>query len=226
MDGGEDNLRMALQIVFVLSSILVFMDLLELYVSYYSLIDYSAKLLPQIFDQCVKYHIITQMFFTVFATLAGFSACIMSIGLLINSNFFAVKLLDAFMYYNFYAFGPFLLSSTILSFIYFGQVTYNCDANDFSKQYLNFSTVICIIIAFIFSFIISVGYTAVGSFDLFNDSIKFNPEGNYVLGKIFWKYVFNRANETIHVNQDNDHLQLPRGNLAIALNENDYNNPT
>ena len=54
MDDSEDNSRTALKIVFVFSLLLIFMDIYELYFSYYSLIDYAESFLPEVFEQCVK----------------------------------------------------------------------------------------------------------------------------------------------------------------------------
>ena len=216
MDNNEDEdySRFGLKIVFFLSLLLVGMDVLEIYFSYYSLKDYSKTLAPIIFTHCVKYPIITQMFFTTFATLAGLSACFMSLGLLIDYQFFALKLLDSFMFYNFYSFGPFLLGCSILAFCNFGKVCYSCDNDNYSVQYLNISTVICIIIAFTISLMVTFGYSVISAFEYFNNSIKFNRDGNYVLGKLFWKYVFGRAIQDLNrsdiLDRENREFELNR----------------
>lgn len=222
MDNNEedDSSRFALKLVFFLSLLLVGMDILEIYYSYFSLIDYSRTLVPIVFNQCVKYPIITQMYFTTFATLAGLSACLMSLGLLIDYQFFALKLLDTFMFYNFYSFGPFLLGCSILAFCYFGKVCYSCDNDNYNSQYLNISTVICIIIAFTISLIVTLGFSIISAIEYFNNSIKFNRDGNYVLGKLFWKYVFGRAiqdlNRNDNIERENRELELNR-----PINEED-----
>ena len=70
-NNDEDNSsRFAIKLVFFLSLLLVGMDILEIYFSYFSLIEYSKTLVPIVYTKCVKYPIITQMFFTTFATLA------------------------------------------------------------------------------------------------------------------------------------------------------------
>ena len=167
----EDSGRTALKIIFILAFFLSSIDLMEIYYSYLSLSEYSNTLLPEVFDNCVKYHIISQIFYTLFAALAGISACLMSIGLLINYQIFALKLLDSFLYYNFYCFGPLLLGSSILAFIYFPNIIYNCDTDDYTKQYLNISTVISIFFGFLISLLISFEYTGINSFEYFNNSI-------------------------------------------------------
>ena len=215
MDDPEDNSHTALKIVFVFSLLLIFMDIYELYFSYYSLIDYAESFLPEVFEQCVKYHIITQMFFTVFAALAGFSACIMSFFMLFNYQFFIYKLIETFMFYNFYAFGPVLLGLSSFAFMYFDKVCNTCDNDDYKKQYTNFVTVVCLVITFLVSLLITVWYSAVGAFDLFNNSIRFNSDGNYVIGKLFWKIVFNRGAQELGSEPNEHHIEL-----SERLNEN------
>ena len=105
-NNNEDDFSNSNEIkcLFILSLVLITMDILELYYSYIYLLDYSKTLSQVIFNQCVKYSIITQIFFTVFATLAALSFCLISFLLFIDSEFFALKLIDSFMYYNFFSF--------------------------------------------------------------------------------------------------------------------------
>ena len=222
MDDSEDSSRTALKIVFVFSLLLIFMDIYELYFSYYSLIDYAESFLPEVFEQCVKYHIITQMFFTVFAAFAGFSACIMSFFMLFNYHFFINKLIETFMFYNFYAFGPILLGLSTFAFIYFDKVCNICDNDNYTKQYINFVTVACLVISFLVSLLITVWYSAVGAFDLFNNSIRFTSDGNYIIGKIFWKIVFNRGTQELSSEPNEHHIELEErlnANNVLRLDE-------
>lgn len=201
---NQDNSRVALKIVFILSLLLVWMDMLELYFSYTHLKDTAERFDPHIFEQCIKYHLISQMFFTVFATFAGISACIMSLGLLINYEFFAIKVLDTFLQYNYFIFGPYLIASCLLGFYYFNDVAYNCDPNQLSRKYINFSTVLAMMICLFISFVITFGYSVYWSFKMLLNSIRFTNEGSVILGRIFWRYVFNRSRETIHIDQSEE----------------------
>ena len=54
----------------------------------------------------------------------------------------------------------------------------------------------------------------------FNDSIRFNDGGSYILGNIFWKYVFER-NGNIILNYQNDNINNNR-NEGNFLDENDH----
>ena len=52
----------------------------------------------------------------------------------------------------------------------------------------------------------------------FNDSIRFNDGGSYILGNIFWKFVFGR-NSNIIFNYQNDNINnsLNGGNFLEDL---------
>jgi hypothetical protein len=154
-DPNFDTSRVALKIVFILSLLLVTMDIFELYFAYLHLRKQAFNVDLETFENCIKYHVISQMFFTMFATFAGISACIMSLGLLINYEFFAVKVSDSFLNFNYLTFGPYLFACSLLGFYYFNDVSFNCDPKDVSKKYLNFSTLIALIVCFLLSFIIT-----------------------------------------------------------------------
>ena len=79
----------------------------------------------------------------------------------------------------------------------------------------NFVTVVCLVITFLVSLLITVWYSAVGAFDLFNNSIRFNSDGNYVIGKLFWKIVFNRGAQELGSEPNEHHIEL-----SERLNEN------
>ena len=119
MDNNEDTTRTALKIVLILSLILVSMDLLEVYFSFLNL-NRAIKLIDlSLFEECYKYHILSQIGFTIFATFSGLSAFMMSLGLLANYDLFVIKILDTFMFMNYMIFGPLLLSASLLGCFYF-----------------------------------------------------------------------------------------------------------
>jgi len=220
MEDGQDESRIALKIVFVLSLLLVSMDVMEIYFAYTQLIETSTTIDALIFESCVKYHILSQMFFTAFATFAGISACIMSIGLVINFEFFAVKVMDTFLHFNYLIFGPYLFGSCLLGYYNFSKIAFNCDSRNINKTYLNLSTVLALFICILFSFIVTIGYSIFWSLRKFMFSIRFRPEGNYVLGRIFWRYVFNRSNDSIQLangGQSGNNIQI--SNNVIPRNQ-------
>ena len=159
MDQNLDTSRIALKLVLILSTLLVSMDIFEIYYAFQQMSIIAHKIDYYTFENCVKYHIITQITFTGFATFAGISAFFMSLGLIIDYNFFSDKVIDTFLYWNYIVFGPYLLTSCILGFCYFKYVAYICDSRDMSQFYISFSTLMALIICFFLSFAITCGYS-------------------------------------------------------------------
>lgn len=214
MDENQDQSQVALKIVFILSLLLVSMDIFEIYLAYNHLKYTSQTIDVDVFETCIKYHIIAKMFFILFAAFAGLSACIMSLGLLINYSFFAVKFIDTFLYWNYLFFGPYLLAVCSLGYLNFDNIAFNCDPKDITKRYFNFSIILALIICFMMSVIITFGYSLVHTIYILNQSVRFTPDGNRLLGRFFWNYVLYRS-DRMPDSEQND--------LAIPLN--DINNP-
>lgn len=218
---SRDSSRVALKIVFGLSLVLVLMDSYEIYFSYSHLIQYSKTFDPEVFNSCIKYHVFGQIFFTFFATFAGLSACLMALGLLVNYEFFATKGIETFIYLNYLVFGPYLLSSCFLAYCYWDKVIYNCDNKDYSKKYLNFSSLMALLICFVLSVIITFGYTIISSFQVLLQSVRFRPEGNRVIGRLFWDYIIHRE---INESNSNDNINNNSINIQNNPNPNTINN--
>lgn len=197
MDDGLDNSRVALKIVMLLSFLLVSMDFFEIYFSFLHLKEASTKFDFDIFESCIKYHILSQIVFTLFATFAGLSAFFMSFGLLLNYEYFSIKLIDTFMFWNYIIFGPYLLTACILGYIHFGMVAFNCDPKDLSQKYINFSTLIALIVCFLLSIVITMLYSFLYAARQMLLSVTFRPGGWKILGRAFWKYVFTRTERPI-----------------------------
>jgi hypothetical protein len=197
----QDGSRISLKIVLILSIMLVMMDTYELYFTYGRLVEYSQKFELIVFENCIKYHVISQMFFTSFATFSGISAALMSLGLLVNYEFFSVKCIDTFLYLNYIIFGPYLLSTCVLGYSNFGLIAYNCEAGNIDKKYLNFSTLLALLVCSVMSMLLTLGFSVVYGFLKMKNSIRFRSGGNYILGRLFWRYVFNRTRQISDANE-------------------------
>ena len=240
MDRNRNNSKVALRIVFGLSLLLVVMDSFEIVYSLKHLMKNANTLSPEFFNSCIKYHVLSQIFFTMFATLAGVSACLMSSALLINYEFFSYKGIETYLYWNYMIFGPYLLGSCVLSGFYLDKIIFNCDSNNFNHRYLNFSTIMALLICFILSSIITFGFTSMNTVNLLMESLNFRPTGNKYLGKLFWEYVIHRevdeegeaqrveenGNEEENENEEeelNDERNV-RNSLVNEENNRNYNN--
>ncbi len=234
---NQNSSIIALKIIMFLSLILVGMDLLEVYFSYVSLKTFSIEFNDIIFEECIKYHLFTQMVFTIFATMAGLSAFIMSAGILINENFFGFTALETFLNLNFTIFGPYLFIMSIFGFTYYDKILYNCSKEDFSIKHLNFSTLLAVIICFFISFFITFVYSFFEGYHIMVGSIRLNRHGYRFIGKLFWKYVFYRRRDEVERSNNpidqqfnvlynpNLHHQLyEERNNQISINNNLNNN--
>ena len=199
----DGNPNSALKLIFSLSFILVIMDIIEIYFSYMSMIKALKIFDLEFFEVCLKYHFITQIFFTFFATFAGLSACLMSLGLIVHYNFFSTKCLDTFFYWNYIIFGPYLFSSTSLGYIYFSEISITCNMNNNNQMNFNYSTLFALILCFTISFTITFFFSIIWAHYKFTESIRFGNDGNRFIGRLFWNQVFSRRQNTNTIIDDN-----------------------
>ncbi len=168
------------------------MDILDVYFAFFNLKQAAIKVDPLVFNKCIKYRLISQIGFTLFATFAGFSASFMSVGLLISYEFFSDKAIYTFINMNYLIFGPYLFTVSLLGLVNFNDVAYDCDGENYHKRNLNLSTVVAMFICFLLSGLVTVIYAVVGAMLKMTNSIRFNSEGNAFIGRIFWRLALNR----------------------------------
>ena len=200
----EDNPngeKLSAVFILIIAIILIGMDCLSLYYSYNYLISASQKYPLLTFEKCIKYQSITEIFFTMFALLAAVSAAIMALGIAISYDLFFEKFLVSFLNFNYYVFGSLLLGSSLIGLLNYNKVCYDCIGKNPNAHEFNLSTMICLILIAIIGGIITFIFSSLSSFEYVCDSVKFSKDGNYLLGKVFWKYVLSRNNER----QNNNH---------------------
>ena len=200
-DNPNNGEKISAIFILIISLILIAMDFLSLYYSYKFLVFSSKRYSFLVFDKCIKYQSITEMFFTFFALLAAVSAALMALGITIGYDLFFEKFLLTFINYNYYIFGLLLLASSIIGLLNYNKVCYDCIGKNPNTHEFNLSTLICLILIAIIGGVITFIFSSFSSFEYVCDSIKFTRNGNYLLGKAFWKYVLARNNER----QNNNH---------------------
>ena len=193
--------RLSAIFILIISLILIGMDFLSLYYSYQYIITSSKRYSFLVFERCIKYQSIMEIFFTLFALLAAVSAALMALGITIGYDLFFEKFLVTFINFNYYVFGLLLLASSIVGLLNFNKVCYDCIGKNPNTHEFSLSTLICLIFIAIIGGIITFIFSSLNSFEYVCDSIKFSKDGNYFLGKVFWKYVLSRNNER----QNNNH---------------------
>ena len=87
-DDGPDKTTILFVLISALS--LVLLDIVSLLTSYNDLTYYLSQS-DSYYNQCSESMIVSQIIFTVFATMVGISATILSIGFLINTDYFLEK---------------------------------------------------------------------------------------------------------------------------------------
>ena len=187
-DDGPDKTTILFILISALS--LVLLDIASLRSSYGDLTNYLSKS-DSNYNKCNESMIVSEIIFTVFATMVGISATILSIGFLINTDYFLDKFLNSFVYFNYFIFGPFLLCTSIFGFINFNKIGYTCEYEPKNVS-LNISMLICLIFISTLGSIITVGFSTFNIFEYFQDSIKFTNDSDYILGKTFWKVAMPR----------------------------------
>ena len=190
--------------VLIIAITLFVMDFLSIYYSYNYLLYASKKYSFDTFDKCIKYQSISELFFILFATLASISAGIMALGIILGHELFFEKFLVTFLNFNYYVFGLLLLSSSLIGLIYYNKVCYDCIDNNPKKQEFNLSTMICLNLILFVGGIISFLSSSMNTFEYVCDCVKLKKDGNYFLGKAFWKYVLMRHNDRQNVHERNE----------------------
>ncbi len=225
MEGNniQNTRNIIINTTFFLMTFIVILDFYALYNTISHLKKYveSDKFDHIYFDECIKYQCIAEITFGIFGSLAGVSACIAGFSFIVNFEYFSEKCFKTFFHINYLVFGPYLFGCTFLGLHNFNRISYFClEKDNLKNKSLNLLIVFCIFLSLsVSSFIISLFYP-MNIISFFNDSIRFNDGGSYILGNIFWKYVFER-NGNIILNYQNDNINNNR-NEGNFLDEFDH----
>ena len=211
------------KIILIIALTLITIDFIQI-ISTLNYLQLSSEILSkEIFNSCVKYQKITDIFFSMFGMLSGISASIICLTIMINIDIFNEKFGFTFLYFNYMIFGPYLLISCLLAFYYFDQISFYCDSKNNKIKYINFSTIFCLIFSVSFSLTITTIYTAFDNIENFSLSIRYDRNGNYLLGKIFWYFISYRNNNNNN-NQNNNNNNNNNNNQNNNNNINNNNN--
>ena len=76
--------NLILKFIFLISLIFIVLDFIQIYYIFDSILEGYIKYPLNIFNECIKYQKIGDIFFSIFSLFSSLSATIISIGLLIN----------------------------------------------------------------------------------------------------------------------------------------------
>ena len=136
--------------------------------------------------------------------MAAISAGLMAIGILIGYDLFFEKFLVTFLNFNYYIFGLLLLFSSLFGLFNYNKICYDCIGRDPNNQEFNLSTMICLILIASIGGLITFIFSSLNSFEYVCNCINFSKDGNYFLGKAFWKYALSRNNENQNIHERNE----------------------
>ncbi len=208
--------NLILKFIFLISLIFIVLDFIQIYYIFDSILEGYIKYPLNIFNECIKYQKIGDLFYSIFSLFSSLSATIISIGLIINLETFTNKFFHTFVYYNYIIFGPYLLISCFLSFYFYKDVAFTCSSQNYKKRVLNFSSVICFFFSFSFSLIVTIVGSFIYNIKLVMESINSDRNGNFILRKLFWEYIF-RFHGINH--NENNHIGL----ILNQINEDRIN---
>ena len=190
--------------VLIIAITLLVLDYFSLYYSYDYLLYASRKYPFETFDRCIKYQSLTEIFFTLFAFMAAISAGLMALGILMGYDLFFEKFLLTFLNFNYYIFGLLLLCTSLIGVFYYNKVCYDCVRNNPKHLEFNLSTMICLILIAIVGGVITFVFSSLNAFEYVCNCVRFSKDGNYILGKAFWKYVLTRNNGNQNLHERNE----------------------
>lgn len=200
----EDS-KACLVIILLFAFSLIYLDIISIIESFTGLTDMSKKTSPIVFDFCYRSHIITEIFFTVFATLAGISAIIIVLFLFIEDQEISKRLVGSVANFNFYIFGPLLLCVSALGFYNYKTVCFECYDNDYKNMSFDFITAVCLLVSFVISSSVTFTINYIDTFEKMCESVKLTRDGNGLIGRVFWDIVLSR-NGSEHNNLESNNL--------------------
>lgn len=193
MDENEDRgQNFTLLLLLFISFILVLVDSLEIYHVVLNW-EYGMMITTPIFESCIKWELFAKTIFALFSLFGALSAFTLTVFLLIDTNWFADKILSTFLYFNYLIFGPYMLGFSVLGMINWTKVIYICDKQNLNNKIFSpanmFSLLGCFFIALIITFLEAVCSTV----NLYFNSILRKPEGSYIIRKLFWWSIFRNS---------------------------------
>ena len=146
------------------------------------------KLTDIAFETCVKYPFMSQLYASFFYIifLLGITISVIMFKLLNNEELIK-KIIYSYLNLTFYFLGPILTGLCTVGLLFYQKLCYVCINNDPKKIIFDSYTFLTLIIWEFIGINILFGYNNFNCKNIFYDSIRFDENGNYFLGQLFWK---------------------------------------
>jgi len=175
-------------IFFVLLSFCLFMEF-QTFLKYMNYFFQRIQTGPdEFFEKCVKYQTLTQIYISLFYIMFLLALIVSTPLFIFEDSELSQKIIYAIINFLSYLLGPLLTGFTTLGLIFYNKVCYICDRNDPTKYMIDYYTFLVFVFAEFVGINIFLGYNTISVFNYLQNSIKFKDEGNYFIGKLFWKF--------------------------------------
>lgn len=192
-----------LYILLSVSGLLVIIDGLELIHMIYNW-QYGFLIIKPIFENCIKYELISKTIFSIYSFISAFSALSLTLFLLSSQEFFLGKFLKSYLFINYIFFGPMMAALSLLGIYHWEESVYVCDKNNLNNKELSVSNSVTIIGCFLLSLLITIVVEFFESFNFLLDSILKRETGSQIIGKFFWVISLSRTNQA-RMNSNDGH---------------------
>ena len=143
-----------------------------------------------IFEKCKKYPSLKDIYFSIFTILFVTFVLISVLIINIQNNEIVERLSSILLSFFLYLLGPLSTGLGILGLLYFNKICFICSDNDPTNMRFDYTTFLYLLTLIFIGLLFLYGSCGLKSNYLLMDSIRFKEEGNYFLGKLFWKCTY------------------------------------
>ncbi len=214
-ENNQSGIDYTLYLLLIISSILLLVDLIELYRVILNW-QYGLQLSPYQFETCIRWDLYTKTTFSVFSILGAISSFSLVACLLIDQNIFTEKILTSFLYFNYLIFGPYMLGFCIIGISNWNNVVKTCDRQNYKNMVFSPGNMLSLIGCFVLSLMVTFMVVSYNTTIVYMDSIRKRPGGSNILRKLFWWCVFKNREpvEFIRITQgDNNNNNRNENNI-------------
>ena len=140
-----------------------------------------------VFERCVKYQSLNELYKSIFFIIFITFLIISSIVFQLNNEEAFQKFFFVLLYFILYLLGPILTGFCTLGIFFYRRICFACDNNDPYTRYFDSYTFLTLICAEFIGINALLIYNNFETKYNLNSSIRFKDNGNYFLGKLFWK---------------------------------------
>jgi len=225
MENHHGSSNFMLYLMLIICCVIAAMNTLEIY-RMTALWKNALNLKSEYFEVCVKNQYIVKTFFCIFSFLATMSALILTIGLIVDYLYFAKRLMESYMNFVYYIFGPSMLISCILALINWKETVFVC--SDDREKHFSLSNASSIIFCFLIGGVITLVAEFYSTMTLYSDTITNQPNGSKTLYKLFWFVSFKMRSSARFINNYRHRDNITNNsnnntNLIVAENHRNLN---